>query len=241
MNSLSASYGTSTVLQDISLTVMDNDFIGVIGPNGGGKTTLLRVILGLIKPVKGSIKFNSALSDRKSIGYLPQISTADANYPVTVLDIVLSGLMVRKSIITRMSSSDRGRALDVMAELGLSEMKDSSLSELSGGQMQRVFLARAIIGDPKLLLLDEPGNFVDSSFETDFYEKLKTLNQRMAILMVSHDVGTISAHIKSFACVNRTLHYHPSHEITNEDLLAYGCPIQLITHGMVPHTVLKIH
>jgi zinc transport system ATP-binding protein len=102
-------------------------------------------------------------------------------------------------------------------------------------------IGRAIIGNPKLLLLDEPGNFVDTTFENDFYEKLRDLNKRMAILMVSHDVGTISSHIKSFACVNRSLHYHPSHEITNEDLLAYGCPIQLVTHGDVPHTVLKYH
>jgi zinc transport system ATP-binding protein len=241
IKSLSASYGNTIVLQDVSFRVMENDFIGVIGPNGGGKTTLLRVILGLLKPVKGSLIFNSELLDNKSIGYLPQISTGDVNYPVTVLDIVLSGLMIKKGIITRMSSSDRRKASIVMDELGLSGMMGSTLNELSGGQMQRVFLGRAIIGDPKLLLLDEPGNFVDATFENDFYEKLKELNKRMAILMVSHDVGTISAHIKSFACVNRTLHYHPSHDITNEDLLAYGCPIQLVTHGNVPHTVLKIH
>jgi zinc transport system ATP-binding protein len=241
MNSLSAAYGANIVLEDVSFSVMENDFIGVIGPNGGGKTTLLRIILGLIRPVSGKLTFNSDLIDRKSIGYLPQISTGDINYPVTVTDIIMSGLMIRKGIISRMSSSDRKKAAYVMEELGLSDMKEIALNELSGGQMQRVFLGRAIIGDPKLLLLDEPGNFVDSTFEKDFYEKLKELNKRMAILMVSHDVGTISAHIKSFACVNRTLHYHPSHEITNEDLLAYGCPIQLVTHGDVPHTVLKIH
>jgi zinc transport system ATP-binding protein len=241
MNSVSASYGASIVLQDVSLRVMENDFIGVIGPNGGGKTTLLRIILGLIKPVKGNMVFNTALLDRKRIGYLPQISTGDINYPVTVTDIILSGLMIRKGIISRMSSYDRGKASLVMEELGLSDMGGFTLNELSGGQMQRVFLGRAIIGDPRLLLLDEPGNFVDTTFENDFYEKLKELNKRMAILMVSHDVGTISAHIKSFACVNKTLHYHPSHEITNNDLMAYGCPIQLVTHGVVPHTVLKIH
>ena len=140
-----------------------------------------------------------------------------------------------------MTASDKIKAQTVIDELGLTEMADCTLNELSGGQMQRVFLGRAIIGDPRLLLLDEPGNFVDSTFENDFYEKLKDLNNRMAILMVSHDVGTISAHIKSFACVNRSLHYHPSNEITNEDLLAYGCPIQLVTHGDVPHTVLKYH
>jgi zinc transport system ATP-binding protein len=241
MNSLSAAYGTTLVLDNISLKVNEDDFIGVIGPNGGGKTTLLKVILGLVPPLKGSVDFNTSLLDNRRIGYLPQISTSDASFPITVTDIVLSGLMIKKGIISRMSASDRKKANVVMDELGISGLKDSTLNELSGGQMQRVFLARAIIGDPRLLLLDEPGNFVDSTFENDFYEKLRLLNKRMAILMVSHDIGTISAHIKSFACVNRKLHYHPSHEITNEELLAYGCPIQLITHGDVPHTVLKTH
>ena len=241
MNSISASYGANVVLQDVNFKVNENDFIGVIGPNGGGKTTLLRVILGLLKPAKGDLVFNSELLDGNMIGYLPQMSTGDINYPVTVRDIILSGLMIRKGVISRMSVIDKTKADDVIEELGLGGMSKSTLNELSGGQMQRVFLGRAIIGDPKLLLLDEPGNFVDTTFENDFYEKLKDLNSRMAILMVSHDVGTISSHIKSFACVNRSLHYHPSHEITNEDLQAYGCPIQVIALGVIPHTVLKIH
>ena len=241
MNSISASYGANVVLQDVNFKVNENDFIGVIDPNGGGKTTLLRVILGLLKPAKGDLVFNSELLDGNMIGYLPQMSTGDINYPVTVRDIILSGLMIRKGVISRMSVIDKTKADDVIEELGLGGMSKSTLNELSGGQMQRVFLGRAIIGDPKLLLLDEPGNFVDTTFENDFYEKLKDLNSRMAILMVSHDVGTISSHIKSFACVNRSLHYHPSHEITNEDLQAYGCPIQVIAHGVIPHTVLKIH
>jgi zinc transport system ATP-binding protein len=241
MYSLSASYGANLVLQDVNFKVNENDFIGVIGPNGGGKTTLLRVILGLVKPVTGRMVFNNELLNGNSIGYLPQMSTGDINYPVTVTDIILSGLMIRKGIISRMSASDKKKADNVIDELGLSGMSESTLNELSGGQIQRVLLARAIIGNPRLLLLDEPGNFVDTTFENDFYEKLKDLNKHMAILMVSHDVGTISSHIKSFACVNRSLHYHPSPEITNEDLLAYGCPIQLVTHGDVPHTVLKYH
>lgn len=241
MYSLSASYGANVVLQDVNFRVNESDFIGVIGPNGGGKTTLLKVILGLIKPSAGKIVFNSDLVDDNSIGYLPQIATGDINYPVDVTDVVLSGMMIRKKIITRMSSADRKKAREVIDELGLSGMERSSLNELSGGQLQRVFLGRAIIGNPKLLLLDEPGNFVDSTFESDFYEKLKELNKRMAILMVSHDIGMISAHVRSYACVNRNLHYHPTSEISNEQLLAYGCPIQLITHGTVPHTVLKQH
>jgi zinc transport system ATP-binding protein len=241
MTSLSASYDASVVLQDVDFMVYENDFIGVIGPNGGGKTTLLKVILGLVKPVKGKIVFNPDFLNSNNIGYLPQMSTGDINYPVTVKDVILSGLMIGKGLMSRMSCDDKKKADLVIEELGLAELAGSPLNEMSGGQLQRVFLGRAIIGNPKLLLLDEPGNFVDSNFENDFYEKLRELNKRMAILMVSHDVGTISSHIKTFACVNRSLHYHPSSEITNEDLLAYDCPIQLITHGEVPHTVLKNH
>ncbi|OFY57285.1 MAG: zinc ABC transporter ATP-binding protein [Bacteroidetes bacterium RBG_19FT_COMBO_42_10] len=241
MNSVSVSYGTGFALRDVSFRVSESDFIGVIGPNGGGKTTLLKVILGLIKPVSGKIVFSNDLASGNSIGYLPQISTGDITYPVTVTDVILSGMMIRKKIISRMSKKDKKRAAEVIDELGLSALAHSSLNELSGGQLQRVFLGRAIIGNPKLLLLDEPGNFVDSNFENDFYEKLRDLNRRMAILMVSHDIGMISSYVKSYACVNMGLHYHPSSEITSEQLLAYGCPIQLITHGEVPHTVLKIH
>ncbi len=241
MNSVSVSYGSNTALEDADLKVFDNDFIGVIGPNGGGKTTLLKVILGLVKPYKGTLEFNHELLGNNNIGYLPQISTGDNNFPLTVKDVILSGLMIRKGLISIMTLQDKKKAGQVIEELGLGELANSSLNELSGGQLQRVFLGRAVIGDPRLLLLDEPGNFVDTNFENDFYEKLRLLNKRMAIMMVSHDVGTISAHIKSFACVNRHLHYHPSSEITNEDLLTYGCPIQLITHGEVPHTVLKKH
>ncbi len=241
IHSVSVSYGTGFALRDVSFRVSESDFIGVIGPNGGGKTTLLKVILGLIKPVSGKIVFSNDLASGNSIGYLPQISTGDITYPVTVTDVILSGMMIRKKIISRMSKKDKKRAAEVIEELGLSALAHSSLNELSGGQLQRVFLGRAIIGNPQLLLLDEPGNFVDSNFENDFYEKLRDLNRRMAILMVSHDIGMISSYVKSYACVNMGLHYHPSSEITNEQLLAYGCPIQLITHGEVPHTVLKIH
>jgi zinc transport system ATP-binding protein len=241
IDSLSAGYGTNIVLNDIELTVNQNDFIGVIGPNGGGKTTLLKVILGLIKPLKGSIDFNHSILRQNRIGYLPQMSAGDNTFPVTVNDVILSGLMIQKGIVARMSANDRVRAKDVINELGLEGIGRSPLTELSGGQLQRVFLGRAIIGSPELLLLDEPDNFVDTTFENDFYEKLHQLNERMAILMVSHDVGTISSHVKTFACVNRKLHYHASPEITNEQLSEYDCPIQLVTHGRVPHTVLEKH
>ncbi len=241
IESLNAGYDSNIVLRDVNLTVSENDFIGVIGPNGGGKTTLLKIILGLLKPFSGDVTFNETLVKRNSIGYLPQMSAGDITFPITVTDVVLSGLMIGKGVTGRMTPDDRKRAGDVIEELGLGRIRNSSLSMLSGGQLQRVFLGRAVIGSPRLLLLDEPDNFVDTSFENDFYEKLHELNARMAILMVSHDVGTISAHVKSFACVNGKLHYHPSPEITNEQLSDYDCPIQLVTHGRVPHTVLEKH
>jgi zinc transport system ATP-binding protein len=240
MRSLSAGYGTRNVLDNVNFKVFENDFIGVIGPNGGGKTTLLKVILGVLKPTGGELIMGDGI-DKSTIGYLPQISTGDNSFPLSVLDVVLSGLMIHKSPGTRFSADEKRRAGDLLEELGLREYSRFQLKELSGGQLQRVFLARAIIGNPRLLLLDEPGSFVDTAFEKSFYDKLKELNDKMTILMVSHDIGTISAHVKSFACVNGSLHYHPSSEITNEQLRAYRCPIQLITHGEVPHTVLKNH
>lgn len=241
IDSLSAGYNSDVVLEKVNFKVNENDFIGVIGPNGGGKTTLLKVILGLIKPVEGTIRYNDSLIQKNRIGYLPQMAAGDNTFPVSVTDVVLSGLMIQKGVVARMTSADRERARVVMGELGLEKIKNSPLAELSGGQLQRVFLGRAVIGSPRLLLLDEPDNFVDATFENDFYTKLHELNEKMAILMVSHDVGTISSHVKSFACVNRKLHYHPSPEITNEQLSSYDCPIQLVTHGRVPHTVLQKH
>jgi zinc transport system ATP-binding protein len=239
--SLSAGYESNIVLTDVDFSVRENDFIGVIGPNGGGKTTLLKVILGLIKPLNGTIIYNEELLKRNRIGYLPQMSAGDNSFPVTVMDVILSGLMINKSVVARITGEDMKKAENVMVELGLREIRKSPLNELSGGQLQRVFLGRAIIGSPALLLLDEPDNFVDATFENDFYQKLHDLNDRMAILMVSHDIGTISSHVKSFACVNRKLHYHPFPEITNEQLSSYDCPIQLVSHGKIPHTVLEKH
>jgi zinc transport system ATP-binding protein len=125
--------------------------------------------------------------------------------------------------------------------MGVAHLRDKSIGQLSGGQMQRVFLGRAIISEPRLLILDEPNTFVDNKFEHDLYELLHQLNHKMAILMVSHDVGTITTHVKTIACVNRNLHYHKSNIITQSQLTAYNCPIQLITHGDVPHTVLGEH
>lgn len=240
---VTAGYGQEFALKDVNLSVYDNDFIGVIGPNGGGKTTLAKLLVGLLKPTKGRIVMSQHRSDglQNIIGYLPQINRFDTRFPISVIDVVLSGLISEKGLLFRFARKDKAKALALLEQMGIAYLKNKPIGELSGGQMQRVFLCRAIITSPKLLILDEPNTFVDNQFEADLYETLKQLNRQMAIMIVSHDVGTISYYVKTIACVNRFLHYHPSNIISEQQLAAYGCPIQIITHGDVPHTVLKKH
>jgi zinc transport system ATP-binding protein len=154
---------------------------------------------------------------------------------------VLSGLMSVKQGFRAYASADKDKAMEILGLMGMKQLYRKSIGDLSGGQMQRVYLGRAIIANPKLLILDEPNTFVDNKFEHDLYALLGELNKTMAILMVSHDVGTITSYVKTIACVNRNLHYHRSNIITQSQLAAYNCPIQLITHGEVPHTVLGEH
>lgn len=236
LKSINAAYDDKLVLKNIDLIVKKNDFLGIIGPNGGGKTSLLKVILGILKPVSGQIHLNGC-----TIGYLPQINQIDKKFPISVKDVILSGLMGEKKLFGRYSSENRKRADELMNQMGIFHLKNKNIGELSGGQLQRVFLCRAIISDPQLLILDEPDTYVDSNFEGELYEILDQLNDHIAIIIVSHDVGTICSHVKTIACVNRTLCYHDSNIISQEQLKAYNCPIDLITHGEVPHRVLKHH
>jgi zinc transport system ATP-binding protein len=236
----SVGYSDDVVLRNINLSIVDQDYIGVIGPNGGGKTTLVKLILGLLQPIQGEVIYHSN-NKENLIGYLPQVSQTDRSFPITVSEVVLSGLMSSKGGHGNFNRSDKLRAGEILQMMGIIHLKNKSIGELSGGQMQRAFLGRAIISEPRLLILDEPNTFVDNKFEHDLYELLRKLNHKMAIMMVSHDVGTITSYVKTIACVNRNLHYHPSNIITQSQLTAYNCPIQLITHGDVPHTVLGEH
>lgn len=244
LENISVGYNSKPVLKDVSLTVNSGDFIGIIGPNGGGKTTLLKVILEILKPWKGQITVGDKInaSHQKSIGYLPQYNNFDRKFPVTVKDIVRSGFITKNNLVKRYSAKENQRAEALMKEMGISELKNRSASELSGGELQRAMLCRALASDPDLLILDEPNTYVDNKFEHELYENLVRLNkQGKAILLVTHDIGTVSYYIKSIACVNETLHFHPSNIITEKQLAAYNCPLQIITHGDVPHTVLKKH
>ena len=243
IRNLSAGYDSTIILQEVNLTVNQLDFVGIIGPNGGGKTTLLKSILGLITPVSGDILFDESMTSGNSysIGYLPQISNIDRKFPITVFDVIRSGLMSRKRLISKYTSAENERAESLVNEMGIYGIRNKAIGELSGGQIQRTLLCRALVNNPKLLILDEPNTFVDNRFEKELYEKLRILNEHLTILLVSHDLGTISTYVKSFACVNGSLHYHGGNQLTPELLQAYECPIQIISHGKIPHTVLYNH
>jgi zinc transport system ATP-binding protein len=240
IQNLTVGYDRIPVLQHINLDIFENDFLGVIGPNGGGKTTLLKAILGLLKPMEGNIDFrNDIKGKKKPIGYLPQVKHIDRKFPITVADVVMSGLMMVNG--SKYATPAKQKVADLLHEMGIFDIKDKAIGELSGGQMQRVFLCRALISEPKILILDEPDTFVDNRFEGELYEKLRILNNDMAIILVSHDMGTIVKYVKTIACVNGKLHYHSSNRITQKDLDEYNCPIQIIKYGEVPHIILKHH
>ena len=235
-------YDDFTALEGVDLDIFEDDFLGIIGPNGGGKTTLIKAIVGAL-PYSGSIDLSPSLFAGKHplIGYMPQQTSFDTTFPISVIELVMSGLQSERGFHSRYSAEDRRRAIDLLELAGIHNLADRQIGEISGGQLQRALLCRAIIIEPKLLILDEPANFVDNRFENELYTLLHKLNERMAIVMVSHDVGTITSVVKSIVCVNHTVHRHNSNVITEEQLENYNCPIQIISHGKVPHTVLGEH
>lgn len=233
------------VLKNISLNIYANDFLGIIGPNGGGKTTLLKSILGLTNPSSGNITFydEGGRINNLNIGYLPQINHIDKKFPIKVKDVILSGLTLRGNLFKRYSAKDKAKIHPVAQKMGVENLLERAIGELSGGQLQRVLLGRAIIDSPKLLILDEPSSYVDKLFETNFYKLLEEINDEIAIVLVSHDVGTIIPQVKNIACVNQSLHYHSGNDISQEWLSsAYdSCPIEILGHGDLPHRVLLKH
>ena len=242
LRDVGVAYDGYEALQHVDLEIAKNDFLGVIGPNGGGKTTLVKAILGTV-PHTGEVRLAPELFRDKErlIGYMPQLSDFDRTFPISVLEVVLSGLQGHKGIFSRYTKADRAKALGLLETAGVADTARNPIGEVSGGQMQRALPCRAVISDPKLLILDEPANFVDNKFENELYRTLHELNRRMAIVMVSHDIGTISSVVKEIVCVNRRVHRHRSNIITEEQLRNYDCPIQLVSHGHIPHTVLEHH
>lgn len=250
IENLDFAYNGQRVLENVNLEVVEGDFIAMIGPNGGGKTTLLKLILGLLKPERGRIRVMGEPATRVShhIGYVPQDIQVNRNFPITALDVVLMGKLAPGKRWSKNNRQDRRDALDALDRIDMAGYADRRIGQLSGGQRQRVFIARALVTRPRLLLLDEPTASIDSKGQTDFFQLLKRLNRDVTIIVVSHDLLVISITVKSVACVNRRLHYHQQAEITGDMLetmypctVEETCPVELVTHGHLPHRVLKHH
>ncbi len=239
---VSFSFNGHTVLRDVNLMVKEGEFLALIGPNGGGKTTLLRLILGLLEADHGDIlvfgKPPRKVTHR--MGYVPQEVHFNKSFPISVVDVVLMGRLRSGIGWSRHSQSDRIVAQQVLEQMGMWGYRNSSIGELSGGQRQRIFIARALVTEPDILLLDEPTTSVDTKGQSDFYELLKDLNEKITIVLVSHDLMILTSHVKSVACVNQLVHYHGDAKITDEMVDMYNCPVDLIAHGL-PHRVLGKH
>lgn len=235
-------YDNTTALEGVNVDIYEDDFLGIIGPNGGGKSSLVKAIMGTT-PYRGKIEFADTLrrGNHYKIGYMPQVSEFDMRFPISIREVVLSGLQTEKGFFGRYRAVDKHRADELLDKMGIAELASNPIGEVSGGQMQRALLCRAIISEPKLLILDEPTNFVDNRFEYEFYNMVRQLSDKMAIVMVSHDLGTITSVVKSILCVNRSVHRHDSNILTEEQLRNYNCPIQVLSHGHIPHTVLEHH
>jgi zinc transport system ATP-binding protein len=249
IQNLNFTYNSRPVLLEVSLKIESRDFVVMIGPNGGGKTTLLKLMLGLLNTNSGTIRIFGKPPREVShrIGYVPQDVHINQNFPVSVLDVVLMGRLKPGSGWSRHSRQDRMAALDALDQVGMRKYRDHRIGELSGGQSQRVFAARALVTDPELLFLDEPTASIDSKGQNEFYSLLNVLNKEITIIVVSHDLMAISGHIKSVICVNRRLYYHGHAELTSEMIeMMYNCttdetcPVELIAHGL-PHRVLQPH
>jgi zinc transport system ATP-binding protein len=231
-------------LEDICLDLEEGDFLGLIGPNGGGKTTLIQVMLGLVKPSRGEVRILEREPEqaRRYIGYLPQKTFFDRSFPVAALEVVLMGRFSKAGLFRRYSPPDREAALRALEAVGLKDRAHRQIGSLSGGEQQRVLVARSLVSEPRLLLLDEPTAGVDAAQQTEFYEMLSRLNGGgMTIVLVSHDISAVSTYVNKIACLNQRLYYHGTRELAAEEIeRAYGCPVDVIAHG-TPHRVLREH
>lgn len=220
LENVAADYDGKVVLNHVSLTIYDHDYLGVIGPNGGGKTTLMRLILGLKKPCQGSIRFYKQGKEVKELtmGYLPQYSRIDRDFPISVYEVVLSGLNRQKRLFRPYSKAQHQQAKDTIHRLELDDLAQRPICELSGGQLQRVLLARAIVSRPEVVVLDEPNTYIDKRFQEQMYETLADIQRDCAIIIVSHDIAEILQNVQHVACVNHHIHYHETADIKGETL-----------------------
>jgi zinc transport system ATP-binding protein len=230
---VSFSYNGSFVLEDVDLIVDPKDFVSIIGPNGGGKTTLLKLIIGMYKPATGTVRvFGRPPQEvRSRIGYMPQYLLFDPSFPVSVFDVVLMGCLGKTNPIGPYSRSCKEAAYESIEKVGLTDLASRPYSALSGGQRQRTLIARALASRPEMLLLDEPTSNLDVQMERDLYELLKKLNDDLTIVTVSHDLGFVSTYVKTVVCVKRRATVHPTAALTGSDITdIYGTGVCAVMH-----------
>jgi zinc transport system ATP-binding protein len=202
---LSFAYNETHVLKDTSFTIAENEFIGIIGPNGGGKTTLLLLLMGFLKPTSGKIKLfgKSPREMRPRLGYVPQVFRYDRDFPITVLEVVLAGRLAETKIWGGWLNEDKKKALEALEKMGMKSFANASFSELSGGQAQRVLLARALVSNPRILFLDEPTANVDQNAQAEIYKHLAQLKGTITLIMVTHDLAAATQAVERILCVER--------------------------------------
>lgn len=240
IKNVSFAYNALQALQDITLTVENGEFLGIVGPNAGGKSTLLKLILGVLLPKTGQIRIlgRTPKAARQDIGYVPQYPAFSKDFPITVEQAVLMGRLGKGSYVGYYSRNDRIAVQKVLAEVEAADIGKRQINSLSGGQMQRMLLARALVSNPSLLILDEPTANIDQRVEGEIFDLLRELNRRMTIVVVSHDIAFISSYINRVACLNRTLLYHHTTPIHNGVIAAlYGGQVQEVTHKQCGSTV----
>ncbi len=233
IQSLFFAYGEVTVLEQIDLRVPEGEFLGIVGPNAGGKSTLLKLILGLIEPRRGTIRVlgRPPRKARKLMGYVPQYPAFSRDFPVTVEQVVLMGRLGAGRLAGGYSHHDREIARRVMGEAEVLDLARRPIGQLSGGQLQRVLVARALACEPRILLLDEPTANIDMRMESELFDLLKKLNERMTILVVSHDIAFISGYVQRVACINHTLVCHQTGEIDAQAIgELYGGEVKMVHH-----------
>ena len=234
MTDLSFSYNGEPVLEEVNLRITPRDFVTILGPNGGGKTTLLKLMLGLLHPTSGTVRIfgRPPKEVRPRIGYMPQHAVLDPRFPARVMDIVLMGRLHTSRTFGPYRRRDKQAVQRVLEEVGIGGLSRRQFSELSSGQQQRALIARALVGEPDLLLLDEPTSNLDVVIEGSIHHLLCQLNTRASVVTVSHDVSFVSQCVKTVVCVNRRVWVHPTHELTG-DLISevYGGNVRMVHHG----------
>jgi zinc transport system ATP-binding protein len=237
---VTAGYRREAILEEVSLSIRAGDFLAVIGPNGGGKTTLVKVILGLLEPWSGEVRRHLS-ARRGAMGYVPQHAGFDPAFPMRVSDVVRTGRLGLRGPLHRWSAADRRAVAGAIERYGLERVARDPVGSLSGGQLQRTLIARAMVGEPEILFLDEPLASIDTEFRGRLVDALVEINRAIPLVVVTHDLTPFAGVVRQIACINRRLFYHPSGELSAEMLEeAYGCPVELIAHG-VPHRVLADH